>query len=120
MNKIVRVEDLTVWQKAHNVVLDVYRVTKDFPVDEKYALVSQMKRAAVSVPANISEGFKKNSKKDKINYYNIAQGSLNELGYYIKLSNDLGFLKDFKRIYDNVDEVGRMLAGLIKSIQSSC
>lgn len=76
-------EDLMVWQKAHQLVLEVYRITKEYPQEEKFALVSQMRRAVVSVPANIAEGFRKRGIRDKLNFYNIAQGSLDELNYYI-------------------------------------
>ena len=76
MNKrAVRFEDLEVWKKAHGLVLKTYRITKTFPSEEKFGLVSQMRRAAVSIAANIAEGFKKRSLKDKANFYNISQGS---------------------------------------------
>jgi len=84
-------EDLFVWQKAHKLVLSVYKITQGFPKSELYGLISQMRRAAVSVPANIAEGFKKKSKADKINYLNIALGSLEESRYYLMLSEDLGY-----------------------------
>ena len=87
---------LKVWQKAHKVVLKVYKMTSSFPKEEKFGLVQQMRRSCVSVPANIAEGFKKKGLKDKANFYNIAQGSLEEFKYYLLLSNDLGFNPDFK------------------------
>jgi four helix bundle protein len=83
--------DLIVWQKAHEFVLGVYRYTDGFPKAENYGLTSQFRRAAVSVPANIAEGFRKRGKLDKARYYNIAQGSLEECRYYLILSKDLGF-----------------------------
>ena len=73
--RLERFEDLDVWRRAHALVLEVYRLTGGFPNDEKFGLVSQMRRAAVSVPANIAEGFKKRGNKDKANFYNIAQGA---------------------------------------------
>jgi four helix bundle protein len=85
-------EDLAVWRKAHALVLLVYRVTSGFPDTERYGLVSQMRRAAVSVPANIAEGFRKRSSPDKLKFYNIAQGSLEELRYYVILTRDLDYL----------------------------
>ncbi len=105
--------------KAHQLVLEIYKATKKFPDDERYGLISQMRRAAVSIPANIAEGFRKRGKKDKVNFYNIAQGSLDELNYYIILSKDLGLIinKDF--LLTKVEEVARMLAGLIRSITRS-
>ncbi len=86
--------DLIVWQKAHQFVLNVYKYTLHFPKEEIFALTSQFKRAAISVPANIAEGFRKNSAKDKIRFYNISQGSLEEYRYYLILSNDLSYGKN--------------------------
>jgi four helix bundle protein len=86
-------EDLLVWQKSHQLVLRVYKLTATYPKFELYALASQMRRAAVSVPANIAEAFKKRGKPDKARLMNIAQGSLEELRYYFLLSRDLGYVK---------------------------
>ena len=83
--------DLIVWQKAHKFVLAVYVYTSKFPREEIYALTSQFRRAAVSIAANIAEGFKKKSNKDKIRFYNISQGSVEECRYYLILSNDLKY-----------------------------
>ena len=85
-------EDLIVWQKAHALVLRVYKLTKSYPKDELFGLTSQMRRAAVSVPANIAEGFSKKGKPDKARIFNIAQASLEELRYYFILSKDLGYV----------------------------
>jgi four helix bundle protein len=115
--KIERFEDLDVWKKAHRLVLETYRITKDFPTEEKFGLVSQMRRAAISIAANIAEGFKKRTLKDKSNFYNISQSSLEELRYYFILSVDLSYLKDNKDSICVIEEIGRMLYGLIKSIQ---
>jgi four helix bundle protein len=114
--KAKRFEDLTVWQKAHKLVLEIYKITKDFPSEEKFALVSQMRRAAVSIPANIAEGFKKRGRKDKANFYNIAQGSLEELRYYIILSEDLGYIKKDSNPTADIDEIGKMLHSLITTL----
>src|SRR5882757_8208865 len=84
-------EDLIVWQKAHAWVLAIYRFTDGFPAKEIYSLTSQFRRAAVSVPANIAEGFKKTGVADKKRFMNIAQGSLEESRYYLILSRDLGY-----------------------------
>jgi len=78
LEKAKSFKDLIVWQKAHRFVLEVYEATKNFPKNEIYGLTSQFRRAAVSIAANIAEGFKKRGKRDKINYLNIAQGSLEE------------------------------------------
>ena len=115
--KANRFEDLEVWKKAHQLVLNVYQLTKEFPPEEKFGLVSQMRRAAVSIPANIAEGFKKRTLKDKTSFYNIAQGSLEELRYYKILSKDLEYLQDNQKLINQVEEIGKMLYGLVKSIQ---
>ena len=115
--KIETFEDLVVWKRAHALVLEIYRITRDYPKDEKFSLVSQMRRAAVSVAANIAEGFKKRTLRDKSNFYNISQGSLEELRYYLILSADLGYLKPNEDLTVVTEEIGRMLNGLIKSMQ---
>ena len=89
-------QDLLVWQNAHQFVLNVYKITKNLPKDEQYGLISQLRRSAISVPANIAEGFKKRGKTDKARFMNIAQGSLEESRYYLILIRDLG--------YESIDE----------------
>jgi len=116
MEKIRSFEDLIVWQKSHELALEIYKITKDFPQDEKFGLVSQMRRAAVSVAANIAEGFKRRTTKDKINFYNTSQSSLNELEYYIVLIEDLRYADSLDKIKFLIEEVGKMLNGLISSI----
>ena len=83
--------DLDVWQHAHGFVLEIYRVTPLFPKSETYGLASQARRAAVSIPANIAEGFRKRGRPDKVRFLNIAQGSLEESRYYLILAQDLGY-----------------------------
>lgn len=112
-----RFEDLEVWKKSHELVLKIYNITKDYPSEEKFSLVPQMRRSAVSIPANIAEGFKKRSLKDKSNFYNIAQGSLEELRYYLILSKDLGYYEDTNELHELIETIGKMLYGLIRSIQ---
>ncbi len=109
-------KELTVWKKAHNLVLDVYRITKGFPAEKKFGLISQIRRAAVSVPANIVEGFRRKGKRDKINFYNYAQSSLDELDYEMLLSSDLSYYKEYKQVAEEIEEVSRILSGLISSI----
>lgn len=113
---IERVEQLEVWQEAHRLVLTVYQITTKFPGDERFGLTSQMRRAAVSVPTNIAEGFKRRGQKDKAHFYNIAQGSLEELRYYFILSRDLGYVGDITDSLESTDRIGRMLHGLIRSL----
>ncbi len=107
-------EDLLVWRKAHELVLDVYRATERFPIEERYGLIAQMRRAAVSVPANIVEGHKRASKRGFSNFITIAEGSLDELKYYLILSRDLGYLltEHSELLHTNAEEIGRMLHGL--------
>jgi four helix bundle protein len=84
-------EDVIVWQKAHQWVLGIYRLTSCFPREELFGLTSQLRRAAVSVPANIAEGFKRLGKGDKLRFYNTSQASLEECRYHLILARDLGY-----------------------------
>jgi four helix bundle protein len=111
-------KDLAVWQKSHAVVLDVYKLTRKLPKEELFGLVSQMRRAAVSVPANIAEGFKRRGKPDKARHMNIAQGSLEELQYYFILCADLSYLP-VEPLGDRLNEVGRMLTSYTQNIRDS-
>ena len=108
--------DLEVWREAHKVVLLVYQCTLNFPVEERYGLTSQMRRAAVSVPANIVEGFKRRGIAEKIRFYNIAEASLEELKYYFILAEDLQYLSATD-LNANADKVGRLLSGFIASTE---
>jgi len=101
-------QDLLVWQKAHQFVLSVYRLTDGFPRNELFGLTSQFRRAAVSVPANIAEGFRKRSKADKARFMNIAQGSIEECRYYLILSNDLKY-GDCHQLLAQLEEASRLL-----------
>ena len=111
-------EDLVVWKKAHEFVLAMYRHTAYFPKHEIYGLTIQMRRAAISIPANIAEGFKKRSKLDKARFMNIAQGSIEECRYYLILSKDLGYV-DTRGLMDALEEVSRLLESYTKSILAS-
>jgi len=119
MEKAQEFKDLIVWQKSHELVLEIYKITKGFPVEEKFGLVSQMKRAVVSVTANIVEGFKRRGIKDKVNFYNMSQSSLNELEYYVILVKDLRYTNHLDKINLLIEEVSKMLNGLISSINRS-
>lgn len=111
-------QELVVWQKAHQLVLSIYSFSSKFPQAEMYGLTSQFRRAIVSVPANIAEGFKKKGKNDKVRFFNIAQGSLEESRYYIILAKDLGYGEN-REISALLEEVSRMLTSYIKSILNS-
>lgn len=101
-------QDLIVWQKAHEWVLSIYHYSDNFPQREIYALTSQLRRAAISIPANITEGFKKKGKRDKCRFMNIAQGSLEESRYYLILSKDLQY-GDCSHLIDKLEEVSKLL-----------
>jgi four helix bundle protein len=118
MGQVESFQGLEVWQRAHQLVLAVYRVTKEFPANERYGLVPQMRRAAVSVPANIAEGFKRRGKADKIRFYNTSETSLEEVKYYFILSRDLGYIVDIEQLMADAETVSRMLYRLIESISS--
>lgn len=111
---------LLVWQKADELTFQVYSTTKNFPKDELFGLISQMRRAAVSVPANIVEGYARFSKKEKSQFYNIAHGSLTELEYYLDLSFRLKYISDneHSQLTNLRSEVGRLLNGLMKKNRS--
>jgi four helix bundle protein len=108
-------EDLEVWRKAHQWVLGIYAMTKCFPRDELFGLTSQLRRASVSVPANIAEGFIKRSSSDRARFYNIAQGSLEECRYYLILTNDLGYA-DTQQLSEGLQEVSRMLRSYTQAV----
>jgi four helix bundle protein len=110
-------EDLLVWQKAHALVLEVYRYTSAFPRSEVYGLSSQFRRAAISVTANIAEGFRRNGKSDKVRMLNIAEASLEECRYYLILANDLGY-GSTENLRTQLSEVSRMLQAYGKAILS--
>lgn len=109
-------QDLIVWRKAHEFVLRVYALTKDFPKQETYVLCSQLRRAAVSVPANIAEGFRRQGRADKVRFMNIAEGSLEECRYYLILADDLGY-RETENHRMLLEEVSRLLNAYSKAIQ---
>ncbi len=121
MAKIENFRDLEVWQKAHQLVLAVYRATKEFPENERYGLISQMRRAAVSIPANIAEGFKRQGKTEKVRFYNISEASLEELKYFFLLSKDLDYLpaESSSKMMIEAESVSKMLYRLCESVKAS-
>jgi len=110
--------DLIVWQKAHELVLGVYKFTSSFPKHETYGLSSQMRRAAVSVAANVAEGFRKRGKADKARFMNTAEGSVNESHYYLILAQDLGY-GDGRPLLAVLEEVSRLLGSYARAILAS-
>jgi four helix bundle protein len=110
-------QDGEVWRKSHAWVLKIYTFSAGFPIDELFGITSQLRRAAVSVPANFAEGFKKLGLADKVRFCNIAQGSLEECRYYLILAKDLGY-GDTCDLMNALDEVGSMLEGYARAITS--
>ena len=111
-------QDLIVWQKAHEFVLGTYQFSRNFPKSEIYGLTAQFRRAAVSVAANIAEGFKKRGKKDKIRFLNISQGSLEECRYYLILARELQY-GDANVLNQLLEEVSKLLESYSSSILNS-
>jgi four helix bundle protein len=111
-------EDLIVWQRAHHFVLSIYRMSADFPKNEIYGLTSQLRRAAVSIPANIAEGFKRRTRAEKARFMNISQGSLEECRYYLILIQDL-HLADSTELMNQLEEVSKLLDAYASSILAS-
>ena len=110
--------DLMVWRKAHEFVLAVYGFTTTFPRQETYGLALQMRRAAVSIPANIAEGFRRRGKADKARFMNLAEGSLEECRYFLILASDLGY-GDTASLSALLEEVSRMLSAYAYAILAS-
>ncbi len=110
-----RFEDLIVWQKAHALVLTIYRLSESFPRTETYGLTSQLRRAAVSIPANIAEGFRKRGRLDKARFLNISQGSLEESRYYLILARDLGYVAE--DLEPTIEEVSRLLNAYVRRLR---
>ncbi len=111
--------DLKVWQRSHALVLELYRLTAGFPGDERFGLVSQLRRAAVSVPTNIAEGAKRQGQQDYARFLNIAEGSLAEAEYLVLLSRDLGYLtpEAAERSLAEIPEIARMLYALRTKVE---
>ncbi|HZN61237.1 MAG TPA: four helix bundle protein [Planctomycetota bacterium] len=107
---------LDVWKIAHRITLSVYKTTRGFPDDERFGLTSQARKAAVSVAANIAEGFGRRQPRDKMRFYNMSQGSLEELRYYFILAKDLGYSVFPGSVHEDAKELGAKLNRLIDVI----
>lgn len=118
---MVNYKNFKVWKKAHALVLDIYKLLLQFPKDEQFNLVSQIKRAVVSIPTNIAEGSGRETQKELIRFLYIASGSANELEYLLLLSCELQLIKDedSQSILNEIDQIKRMLATLILKIKAS-
>lgn len=115
--KARRFQDLEMWQLAHAWVLKIYKLTESFPRHEMFGLTSQLRRAAVSVPANIAEGFRKRGAGDKARFYNISQGSLEECRYYLILASDLGYA-DTSALANDLDQISRVIDSYVRAIMA--
>ena len=109
-------ENLLLWKKAHAYVFEIYRITKEFPRSEIFGLTAEMRRAAVSVPANIAEGFKKRTPREKIRVLNISQASLEESRYYLILAEDLDYANTAVFL-PKLEEISRMLEAYLRAIE---
>ncbi len=111
-------KNLIVWQKAHLLAKEIYRVSADFPLSEKYGLQSQIRRAAISIPTNFSEGSGRSSKKEKSRFYEISYSSANEFENLLLFSFEMDYMKgkDFYHLIKEVVDVKKMLSGLMKSL----
>jgi four helix bundle protein len=114
-------KELKVWQKAYKLCLEIYTATKEFPNEERFGLVSQIRRAVVSVVSNIAEGYGRKTTADYIRFLYISYGSNCELETQVLLSADLNYIEsaEFRRLIEKIQEVERMLRALIKSLESS-
>jgi len=120
MTKIKTYRDLIIWQKSMALVTQIYMVTKRFPNDETYTLISQMRRCAISIPSNIAEGYGRKSTNDYIRFLNIAMGSIYELQTQLEISLNLKYLKekDFEKFYELCRELERMLSSMTRKLGS--
>ena len=112
-------KDLIVWQKSIQLITDIYALTKTFPMDERFGIVSQINRAVISIPSNIAEGWGRELSKNYLQFLRISRGSLMETETLILIAKNLDYIneKDFYQINEKIEEVGKILQGLIKSIQ---
>lgn len=118
--KIHSFTDLHAWKEGHRIVLAIYKLTKQFPSEERFVLVDQLRRCAVSITSNIAEGFSRYGKADKRHFYRIALGSLTELQNQLLIARDLEYISknDFQQIAEITVSVSKLLNGLIKSTNS--
>ncbi len=116
---MARYEDLTVWQRSHELALEVHKLTASFPASELYGLVSQLRRAAYSVPTNIVEGHARRSRREFVQFLNIAKGSISETDYLLYLSRDLGYLsdQDVSQLRAKCDEIRRMIYAMMMKLE---
>ena len=117
--KVKSFEDLTVWQEAHKLTLEVYKMTVRFPGTEKYGIVSQLRRCSSAVPANIAEGFGRATTRELLRCLQIARGELEETRYFVLLSRDLSYVtpQDYEKVGQHCESVGRLINALGSSLK---
>ncbi len=111
---------LRVWEESHNLTLLIYKETKGFPKEELFSLTNQIRRAAISVPSNIAEGYGRETQKDYAHFLQIALGSANEVDYQLLLAKDLSYIENnqYLALNDKIDKIKRQLANLIKKVRA--
>jgi|SRR3989344_4241398 len=118
-DKIKRFEDLRIWQESHRLVSEIYKLVRKFPKEEKFILISQLLRASISIPANIVEGFYRNTTKELIQFLYTFRGSAGEVIYYLMLSKDLNYISeyDYKRLRNDYELLAKSINALINSLK---
>lgn len=121
MQKIQSFTDLIAWQEAHKLAVLIYKLTGSFPKTETYSLIDQMRRSAISITSNIAEGFSRKTKKEKLQFYYTARGSLTELQNQLLLARDIGYMtaEEFTLHAEHTVTVSKLINGLIKSLQTA-
>jgi four helix bundle protein len=119
-NKINFFTDLNAWKYGHELVISIYEITKKFPKNEQFGLTNQIRRASVSVTSNIAEGFSRNSFKEKVQFYSMAQGSVTEIQNQLIIAKDIKYINinEFDKIFECTVTVHKIINGLIKSSKS--
>lgn len=115
----MNIEDLEIFKKSHQLTLDLYALTKQFPVEEKFGLTAQVKRSSASICANLMEGGYRNNTREYRQFAGISRGSVGELKYHLLLLRDLQYIstRDYEKYISTLDTIGKMLYGLIKSLE---
>lgn len=121
MNSENSFEKLKVWRASHELVLEIYKITKNFPGEEKFSLVDQLKRSSSSIPTNIAEGNERKSKKEYIQFLYISKASLAETKYHLLLSKDLGYITEskYRELQNKAIEISKMISSLIKYLSGT-
>lgn len=118
--KIKSFTDLTTWRESHKLALSIYKITSDFPKNETFSLIDQMRRCGISISSNIAEGFSRQGEKEKVQFYYTAKGSLTELQNQLLLARDVGYLNKelFTKIAEQTIQVSKLIVGLIRSVKN--